>query len=164
MLQLDASVILPTMVAGLIKEPILSDVWTVGSPKFMKFGILLPAELRVKFTRHINWMLALESWESSHPIKFLKVGVGSPLLVKYTLMEVWNIWAFLTSTRPVGPFGMIISWLPVLVGKTVVTPPIINGELNLGYLMEVFPSRGFFLSLTVRIMYLGFRKIHAPRP
>ena len=30
--------------------PISSNVWTAGSPKSMKFGILVPTELRMKFT------------------------------------------------------------------------------------------------------------------
>ena len=83
-------------------------------------------------------MSELELWEIYRPINLLKVGVGSPFLVKFPLMEVWNIWAFLTSPEPVGPFGLIIYWLSVLVGETVVTPPTRTGELNLGDLMGFF--------------------------
>ena len=48
--------------------------------------------LRVKFTQQRKKMLEMELWESSSLIDLLTVGVGSPLLVKFTLMEVLNIW------------------------------------------------------------------------
>ena len=106
-------------------------------------------------------MLALELWDISRPITLLKMGVGSPFLVKFPLMEVLNVWAFLTSTEPVGHFGMPISWLPILVGDTVVPPPIRTRKFNLGDLMEVFPYRGVVPSLPIRLMSPGFRKTGA---
>ena len=106
-------------------------------------------------------MSELELWEIYRPITLLKVGVGSPFLVKFPLMEVWNIWAFLTSTGPVGPFGMTISWIPVLVGDAVVPPQIRTGELNLWKLMEVFLYRGMVPSLPILITSTGDRKTRA---
>ena len=47
--------------------------------------------------------------------------------VKFPLIQVLNIWEFLTSTEPVGSFGMLISWFAILVGETVVPPPIRTG-------------------------------------
>ena len=82
----------------------------------MKSGASFPVALLVKSTLQRDYMSALESWENSHSITLLKIGVESPFSAKFLLMEVLNIWVFLTSTEPVGPFGMTISWLPVLVG------------------------------------------------
>ena len=72
--------------------------------------------LRVKFTQQREKMLEMELWESSSLIDLLTVGVGSPLLVKFTLMEVLNIWVVLTSTGLVGRLGLLVSRSPVLVG------------------------------------------------
>ena len=83
-------------------------------------------------------------------------------MVRYPLTEVCNIWAFLTSTGPVGPFELIISWIPVLVGEMLVPPPIRTGELNLGDLMEVLPYRGVFQSLSVWFKSPGVRKTRVP--
>ena len=110
---------LPTLVAGVLKDPSSSDVWKAGSPEFMNFGNLVPTALHVKFTLQREYMSELESWGS-----FV---VGSPFSVKCPLVEVWNIGAFLTFTGPVGPFGLSISWLPVLFGETVAPPPTRNG-------------------------------------
>ena len=118
---------LPTLVAGVLKDPSSSDVWKAGIPEFMNFGNLVPTALHVKFTLQREYMSELESWGSFCPIILLKMGVGSPFLVKYPLVEVWNIGAFLTFTGPVGPFGLSISWLPVLFGETVAPPPTRNG-------------------------------------
>ena len=73
-------------------------------------------------------------------------------------MEVWNIWAFLTFTEPMVPFGMIIYWLHVLFGETVVPPPIRTGEVNMGDIMEVLQSREAVTSMSVRFMSERFRK------
>ena len=100
----------------------------------------------------------MESWESSCPINLLKVDVGSPFLAEFPLMEVWNIWAFLTFTEPMVPFGMIIYWLHVLFGETVVPPPIRTGEVNMGDIMEVLQSREAVTSMSVRFMSERFRK------
>ena len=76
-------------------------------------------------------------------------------------MEMLNIWVFLTSTEPVSPFGMTISWLLVLVGDTVVPPPIRTGEFSLGYLMEVLQLCGVVPSLPVLLISPGVRKLCA---
>ena len=83
-------------------------------------------------------------------------------MVKYTLTEVWNIWAFLTSTGPGGPFGTPISWHPTIVGETVVPPTIRTGKFNLGELMEVLLFRGVVPSLYVQLTHPGVRKTRAP--
>ena len=75
--------------------------------------------------------MALELSESLHLINLLKVGVGYLFLAEFPLMEVWNGWAFLTSTGPMGPLGLLISWLLVPVGDIEGPSPIRNGELNL---------------------------------
>ena len=80
-------------------------------------------------------MSKLESCDSYHPITLLKVGIGSPFLAEFPLMEVLSIWAFLTSTELVGPFGLPIFWLPILVGETVVPPTIRTGEFKVGDLI-----------------------------
>ena len=77
-------------------------------------------------------------------------------------MEMWNGWAFLTSTGPMGPPGLLISWLSVLVGETVGPLPIRTGEVKLGYLLEVFPSRGIILYVSFRFTTTGSWKICAP--
>ena len=107
-------------------------------------------------------MSMLDSWEISHTITLLKVGVGSRFSVKSPLMEVWNIWAFLTSTGPVGPFGLIISYIPILVGEVVVPLPIRTEEFNLRYLMGVLPSCGVVPSLPDQVTPPGVRKTRAP--
>ena len=76
-------------------------------------------------------------------------------------MEVLNIWEFLISTEPVGPFRLLISWLPILVGEMVVPAPIITGRFNAGELIELFPSRGVVPSLPVWLTSPGFRKTRA---
>ena len=86
------------------------------------------------------------------------MGVGSPFLAKFPIMEVLNIWSFLTSTEPVGPFGLTITWFPVLLGETVVIPPIRTGEFSLGGLITRFLSHGVVLSLPVLHTLPGFRK------
>ena len=63
-------------------------------------------------------MLALELSESLHLINLLKVGVGYLFLAEFPLMEVWNGWAFLISTEAMGPLGLLISWILILVGET----------------------------------------------
>ena len=103
-------------------------------------------------------MLELELWESYYLMTLLKVGVGFPFLVKSPLMEVLNIWEFLSSTRPVGPFGVPISWLPIFIVEMVVPVPIRTGKFNLGDLMEVFLSCDMVLSLTVRLAPPGVHK------
>ena len=85
----------------------------------MKFGILVPIELRVKLIQQREQMSALELWDNYLPISLLKVGVGSPFSFKYPLMGVWSIWELLTSTGPLGPFEMLISWLPLLLGEGI---------------------------------------------
>ena len=85
-----------------------------------------------------------------------------PLLNRFPLMDVLNIWAFLTYIELVGPFGLVISWLLVLVWETVVPPPIITGEFKLGDPMEVLPSYRFFPSVSCRIMSTGVRKTRTP--
>ena len=76
-------------------------------------------------------------------------------------MKVTKIWAFLNSTEPVGPFRIIVSWIPALVWDMVIPPKIRTGSFNLGDLMEVFPSYDVVPSLPVRLMSPGFRKTGA---
>ena len=95
---MDPSVGLRTLVVGILKDQSSSNVWRAGSPKLMKFGLLVPTALRVKFNRQRKYMLALESWNSSRPINLLKVGLVSPFLSEFPSMEVLNGWAFLIST------------------------------------------------------------------
>ena len=52
---------------------------------------------------------------SFSPITLLKFSEGSPFPVKLPLMEVWNGWEFLTSTVTMGPFRLIIFWLPFFI-------------------------------------------------
>ena len=74
-------------------------------------------------------------------------------------MEVWNGWALLTSTGPMGPLGLLISLLPFLVGEAVVPPPIRTREVNLGDILEVFLSRGIVPNMSFRFTAAGSRKI-----
>ena len=106
-------------------------------------------------------MSALELWDSHCLITLLKMGVDPPFLAKFTLLEVLNIWVFLTSTEPVDPFGLTISWLPVLVGETVVPPPIITGEFILGDLVEGLQPCGVVPSLPILLTSPGARKMRA---
>ena len=46
---MDPSVGLPIMVAGMLKDPSSSDVWTDEILRFMKFGISVRTVFRVKF-------------------------------------------------------------------------------------------------------------------
>ena len=149
------------MVEGVQKVPSSSDVLMSGSPKCVKCGISVPTAWCVKLTLHRNYRLVLELYESSHLIALLKVDMGSPFLVKFSIMEVFNIWAFLNSTEPVGPFRIIVSWIPALVWDMVIPPKIRTGSFNLGDLMEVFPSYDVVPSLPVRLMSPGFRKMRA---
>ena len=107
-------------------------------------------------------MLALELLESSRLINSLKVGVGPPFSAEFPSMEVWNGWAFLTSTVPMSLIGLIIYWLPVLVERTEAPPPIRTREVNLGGLLEVFPYRGIVPSVYFRFTAAGSRKKRAP--
>ena len=70
-IQLDPCVGLPTLVAGMLKDPSSYDVCTFRSPKFMKFGLSVLTELRVNFTQQFEWMSVLDLCESYHPIKLL---------------------------------------------------------------------------------------------
>ena len=83
-------------------------------------------------------MLSLDPWNSSCPIILLKVDVGSLFLEEFQLIEVLNIWAFLTSTDTVVPFGLIITWLPVLVEDMMVPPPKKLGNSTWGTLWKYF--------------------------
>ena len=60
------------------------------------------------------------------------------------------------------PLGLLTSWLPVLVGETVVPPPIRTGEVNLGDLLEVFPSHGIVPFVSFRFTATGSLKKRAP--
>ena len=106
-------------------------------------------------------MSVLELWDSHCLITLLKMGVDPPFLAKFTLLEVLNIWVFLTSTEPVGPCGLTISWLPVLVGETMVPPPTRTGEFILGDLTEVLQSLNVVLSLPVLLTPPGFQRTRA---
>ena len=57
--------------------------------------------------------------------------------------------------------GLIISWLPVLIGEPVVLPPIQTGEANLVESMAVFPSHGVVLSVPIQLTSTGVRKKRA---
>ena len=76
-------------------------------------------------------------------------------------MEVSNGWVSLTSWGLMDPFGLIISWIPYLVGETVVLPPIWNGEVNLVELTEVLPYHGVVLSVPFCLTSAGVWKTHA---
>ena len=127
----------------------------------MNFGILVWTASHVKFAWQRNYKAALESLESSCPINLLKLGVGSSFSEEFPLMEVWNGWVFLTSTGPMGPLGILISFLLFLVGETEVPPLIRTGGVNLEGLMEVFLSRGIFLSVSFRFTTTWFWKARA---
>ena len=116
----------------------------------------------MKFTQQRKYTSALEFLESLRPITLLKVGVGSPFLSEFPLMAMWNIWAFLTSTGPLSTFGLHISCLPVLVGEKEIPPPIRTGEVNLGGILEVLPSRGIVLSVSFRFTATWSWRARAP--
>ena len=77
-------------------------------------------------------------------------------------MEVWNGWAFLTSTGLMGLLGLLIFWLPVLVGETEGPQQIQTGEVNTGGILEVFASCGIFSSVSLWFTAVGYRETHAP--
>ena len=106
-------------------------------------------------------MLALELSENLHPITLLKVGSGFPFLEEFQLMEVLNILAFLTSTGLVDPFGLIISWLLIIVGVTVVLTSTITGEVNLRDLLEMLLSCQIVLSVSFWFTSARSRKTRA---
>ena len=133
------------------REPQINKVWSFGDN-----------DVTHEFHRQLKYMLALESSESSCLITLLKVGVESLFLEEFPLMEVWNGWPLLPYTEPVEPFGMIISWLPVVVGETGVPPQIMTGEVNLGDLMEVLTSSKIVLSVSVRFTSAEFWQTRAP--
>ena len=81
-----------------------------------------------------------------------------PILGQISINGSSEYWEFLTSTGPVGPFGVPISWLPILIGEMVVPAPIRTGKFNLEDLMEVFLSFGVVLSLPVRLAPPGVYK------
>ena len=84
------------------------------------------------------------------------MGVESPFLTKFPSMEVSNILVSPTSTEPVDPCGLTISWIIVLVGKAVV-PPIINGPFPGS---EIFPSHRVLIYLPVLLTCPhGFRRM-----
>ena len=56
------------------------------------------------------------------------------------------------------PLGLIISWLPVLVGEPVLLLTIQTEEVNLMELLGVFPSHGVDLSVTCWLTSAGVRK------
>ena len=68
----------------------------------------------------------------------------------------------LTSTGPMVLLGLLISCLIVLVRETEVPQPIRTGELNMGGLLEFFPSRGIVPSISFWFTTAGCRKIRAP--
>ena len=77
-------------------------------------------------------------------------------------MEFWNGSVFPNSTGLMGPLGLLISWLLVLVAETVVPPTIITGEVNLGGVLEVFLSCGIVPFVSFRFTAAGSWKTCAP--
>ena len=72
-----------------------------------------------------------------------------------------NGWASLIHLGPMDPLGLIIYWLPVMLGEPVILTPIRNREANLVDPMAVLPSRGVVLSVSCRLTSEGFRKTRA---
>ena len=119
-----------------VREPQIHEVWDFGSD-------IITREVHLTARVYVGTGVVGEFASNC----LTESGVGYLFLVEFPLMEVLNIWAFIDSTEPVGPFGLPIFWIPFLVGETVVPPPIITGEFNLGYLMEVLLSLGVVPSL-----------------
>ena len=105
-------------------------------------------------------MSTLGLWDISCTITLLKMGVESPSLSKFPLMEVLNIWVFSTYIEPVIPCGMRIYWLPILVGDTEV-PPIRTGKFSKEYLTEILQWFGVLPSLPVLLTWPGIRRDRA---
>ena len=63
-------------------------------------------------------------------------GIKIPLLGKISINGSFEHLGVPDAYRTGGPFGMTISWIPVLVRETVVPPPIITGEFNSGTLWK----------------------------
>ena len=75
---------------------------------------------------------------------------------------MWNGWGFLTSTVPMGPLGLLIYWLTVLVVDMEGPPPTRTGEGNLGGILGFFPSRGIVPFVSFRFTIVGSWKTCAP--
>ena len=60
------------------------------------------------------------------------------------------------------PFGMPISWLPILVVETEGLPPFQTRVVNLVGVPTFFPSRGIFLSVSFHFTTVVSLKTRVP--